>query len=131
MSYSSVIPSALLILTISLTYSTLNPVICPFAAAYFFLGLIVYKYNWCVGVHKGRPRGGLGRSPHAGPATRVCHPCVAPVPATHPPSMFVYNKPFETGGEIWVIIAHRIIVAVIIYQVGSRTCVVAVGAARG
>jgi hypothetical protein len=47
MSYSSVIPSALLILTISLTYSTLNPVICPFAAMYFFLGLVVYKYNWC------------------------------------------------------------------------------------
>jgi hypothetical protein len=43
-----VVPSALLIATIGLTYSSLNPIICPFACLFFMLGLVVYKYNLCV-----------------------------------------------------------------------------------
>ena len=77
MNWGSVVPTALLMATISLTYSSLNPLICPAAAVYFFLGLIVYKYNL----------------------------------------MFVYSKPFETGGVMWGIIVTRMLVACIIYQV--------------
>lgn len=77
MNYASAIPGALLVTTVSLAYSSLNPVICPFAAIYFSLALFVYKYN----------------------------------------CMFVYDKPFETGGLFWEVIVPRVVVAAILYQV--------------
>jgi hypothetical protein len=52
MNYASAIPGALLVTTVSLAYSSLNPVICPFAAIYFSLALFVYKYNWWVRVSR-------------------------------------------------------------------------------
>ena len=38
-------PVSLLVATIGLIYSSLSPVICPVALAYFTLALFVYKYN--------------------------------------------------------------------------------------
>jgi hypothetical protein len=45
MNWGGIVPATLLVANIAAVYSSINPIILPFAAVYFLLSLVVYKYN--------------------------------------------------------------------------------------
>jgi hypothetical protein len=45
LNFGAAVPGALLVFVVGLSYSSLNPIISPFACIYFFLGMLVYRHN--------------------------------------------------------------------------------------
>lgn len=91
--YGVVYPQAILMFTITMLYSVVQPLIVVFGAIYFGVAYVVYKYKLLFGMSSLTP-------------SRL-----------HSPSITVFYKPYESQGQAWPLTYVRLVWGVLIFLV--------------